>query len=781
MAASLVLALVVALAAGSAFGRGASDSGQGWRVATRFEVHPQGGGRIADLATGPGGDLALATQGFYAQPISVAVLTADGSPDLEFSGDGLIQPQLEPGHPFADDPIRVILAGEGPHLSLTVAGTVDLPSGETEVEIRRYGADGRLDPSFGRRGVVDTPGREVAGLFPGPGGGLVLFAEDPGYYTSEVVRRFGPDGSPIRSSRKPKGLSHIRAAFSRPGGGFLLEVGAERSNYPSLIRLDRIGTPIGRPISKKDGWGFELSAADADGQALGILGGKLVRLNPDDRTVDSDFRPSIPACSSGSGPAYPNAVLPEPDGRILVSVDCGLVRLESDGSLDPSFGGGHPVSAVGGSSHLALGAGGSIVFANWRDKGALPTVGRLDGSGATDAGFESTGSATLSLPAPRSSRAAGIIATGGKLIAAGTALCASECERFALARYGARSGRLDRSFGKDGTVTGKPNLGAASGLATTPDGDIVVVGSTPEPGRVDHGTSFALEEFRPSGRPNLSFGKNGSTFVQVSNTDNERSEATAVAVGSTGKIVVAGTAGCPRGEICFTVALFLRNGRLDRSFGHGGVFRMPGGIEATAVAIDGRNRVVATGGEEGYFITVRLTGRGRLDKSFGSGGIVVHRQRNSFKELYAGDLGPKALAIEEDGSIVVAGGNEASHAIFERYLPSGRRDPKFGHRGRLLVQPLGVTALATTRCGIVAAGTMYPEGREEQMAIAGLAHDGQVHFSPRPIFGDALRSNGAAVTLAGGRAIVAGGVRTYARSSEFALAATPLGELVPDC
>jgi uncharacterized delta-60 repeat protein len=781
VAASLVLALVVAVTAGSAFGRGASGSGRGWRVATRFEVHPQGGGRIADLATGPGGDLALATQGFYAQPISVAVLTADGSPDLGFSGDGLIQPQLEPGHPFADDPVRVLLTGEGSDLSLTVAATVDLPSGKTEVEIRRYGADGRLDPSFGRRGVVDTPGKEVAGLFPGPGGGLVLFAEDPGYYTSEVVRRFGPDGTPIRSSKKSKGLPQIRAVFSRPGGGFILEVGAERSNYPSLIRLDRIGRPIGKPVSKKDGWGFELLAADADGRALGILGGKLVRLDPDNRTVDSDFRPSIPACASGSTAAYPRAVLPELDGRILVSVDCGLVRLESDGSLDPTFGGGVPVSGVGGSSHLALRAGGSIVFATWRGKGALPTVGRLDGSGATDTSFGSTGTATLSLPAPRSSRAAGIIATGDKLIAAGTALCATECERFALARYGARSGRLDRSFGKGGTVTGTPNLGAASGLATTPGGDIVVVGSTPEPGRVDRGKSFALEEFHPSGSPNLSFGKNGSTFVQVSNTDNERSEATAVAVGSAGKIVVVGTAGCPEYEICFTVARFLPSGRLDRSFGHGGVFRMPSGIEATAVAIDGRNRVVATGGEEGYFITVRLTGRGRLDKSFGAGGIVIHRQRNSFKELYAGDLGPKALAIEGDGSIVVAGGNQTSHAIFERYLPSGRRDPKFGHRGRLLVQPLGVTALATTRCGIVAAGTMHPEGREEQMAIAGLAHDGHVHFAPRPIFGDALRSNGAAVTLAGGRAIVAGGLRRYARSSEFALAATPLDALVPDC
>ena len=35
----------------------------------------------------------------------------------------LIQPQLEPGHPFADDPVRVLLTGEGSDLSLTVAAT----------------------------------------------------------------------------------------------------------------------------------------------------------------------------------------------------------------------------------------------------------------------------------------------------------------------------------------------------------------------------------------------------------------------------------------------------------------------------------------------------------------------------------------------------------------------------------------------------------------------------------------------------------------------------------
>jgi uncharacterized delta-60 repeat protein len=405
-----------------------------------------------------------------------------------------------------------------------------------------------------------------------------------------------------------------------------------------------------------------------------------------------------------------------------------------------------------------------------------------------DRRFGASGRVRLRLPAPRASEATALIAVGDRLLAAGTVACGSECERFALARYSARTGRLDRSFGRGGKALGAAGKGSARTVAVAPDSDIIVAGPPPEGGiPPDHERAFTLERFDSSGRRDQRFGKRGVVVEQFAQGAGG-SKANAVAVQGDGRIIVAGYSSCRAAGICFTIARFLPGGSLDKSFAHAGVFRLDGGLEAADLALGGGGKIVATGGGGGYFVTIRLTGHGRLDPSFGDGGIVVHRQRVRFKGLLDYSIGAKALAMDPDGSVTVAGGSDGalSQAVFERYLPDGHRDRGFGHRGRLLIQHFSASGLAATRCGFVAAGTMRFHRRERQMAATGIGRNGEVRSRPHPLLPTDRLSDGAAITLAAGRAIVAGSRHPYTTSrefalSEFALAAKPLAALLPRC
>jgi hypothetical protein len=289
--AATLLVLVVA-ATRSTVGRAGSVFGGDGRVLTRFEVHPQRSGTIEDLAVSADGRVALATAGRSVQPIQLSMLNAGGSPDRSFGGDGLLQPQLERGRPFLDEPVRVALSGRGRNLSLLVAGTVKKRTGETVVQIRRYLSDGRRATRFGRRGVAESPGREAVALRAAPGGGFVLLTNGKsGYsYWGGLVSRFGPEGA-LPGTGPSKRVAPFRRVAGGVGGELVTEVGWRRSSESGILRLDAHGRVVGRtlaPVTARSR--FRLVGQDPAGRALGWLDGGLVRLSPDDRTVDADFR-----------------------------------------------------------------------------------------------------------------------------------------------------------------------------------------------------------------------------------------------------------------------------------------------------------------------------------------------------------------------------------------------------------------------------------------------------------------------------------------------------------
>jgi uncharacterized delta-60 repeat protein len=107
---------------------------------------------------------------------------------------------------------------------------------------------------------------------------------------------------------------------------------------------------------------------------------------------------------------------------------------------------------------------------------------------------------------------------------------------------------------------------------------------------------------------------------------------------------------------------------------------------ALAVGRDGKPVVagVSRRGSRTVGALARYTASGRLDPGFGVGGRVL-------TEFGSRSSGVRAVAVQADGKVVVAGGTYdprtgASRFGLARYTVRGRLDPTFGRGGKLLTR-----------------------------------------------------------------------------------------------
>ncbi|MBV9918113.1 MAG: hypothetical protein JO153_16545 [Solirubrobacterales bacterium] len=153
-----------------------------------------------------------------------------------------------------------------------------------------------------------------------------------------------------------------------------------------------------------------------------------------------------------------------------------------------------------------------------------------------------------------------------------------------------------------------------------------------------------------------------------------------------GRIVVVGQAlgplvnGQPRNQI--VVLRYLSNGRLDRRFGSGGIFKtaLPaasGPYNATSVAVDQAGRLIVAGGDgRGDMLALRLSANGRPDRSFGP-------NRNGVVAVPDGDFA-LSVAVGPGGRILLGGANGSANGrpmVVARLTSSGRLDRGFGRGG----------------------------------------------------------------------------------------------------
>jgi uncharacterized delta-60 repeat protein len=277
------------------------------------------------------------------------------------------------------------------------------------------------------------------------------------------------------------------------------------------------------------------------------------------------------------------------------------------------------------------------------------------------------------------------------------------------------------------------------------------------------GNDFALLRHLPDGRLDRSFGSGGLVVTDLGVTSDD--SVSALALQLDGRIVVAGNSGDRP-----VLARYLPDGRHDPSFGREGSLIVGAGlISAWALALGNDGRIVI-GGQGGVlggpydFAVARYLPDGALDTSFDGDGVVT-------TDLGSTGERAAAVAVQPDGTVVAAGSSGASFAVV-RYRPDGRPDPAFGAGGVVTAGPdIGAgQALVGEPDGrlVVAGGQVTPIGR--QVAVARYRPDGALEaLVTTDVVPDRPEEAWAAARQADGKLVVAGGSFT----GEFAWEAGP--------
>ncbi len=386
-------------------------------------------------------------------------------------------------------------------------------------------------------------------------------------------------------------------------------------------------------------------------------GGKVIT-NLGDCT--NDYAQSVALQSDGkivvAGKSSSNACCP-------YNYDFALARYNSDGTLDNTFCfGGIDTSDFGGISEdgyssVAIQNDGKIVVAGYSKNftGYDFTLVRYDSNGTLDNSFGSGGKVLTDFGSLADIGHSVIIQSDNKIVVAG--VCSYPNRDFAIVRYNS-DGSLDNTFGTGGKVTtdfGTNDSGYS--LALQSDGKIVMAGES----NVGTAKDFAIVRYNGNGTLDSTFGSSGKVTTAIG-TSNDSGYS--LALQSDGKIVVAGSSFNSSSYYDFAIVRYNSNGSLDTTFDYDGKITMDlgnAGDGFSSVVIQTDNKIVAAGGSNnggnGDFALIRFNNDGSLDSTFGFSGIIL----TDFGSSY--DYGA-SVAMQSDNKIVVAGYTRISNYDF---------------------------------------------------------------------------------------------------------------------
>jgi uncharacterized delta-60 repeat protein len=504
------------------------------------------------------------------------------------------------------------------------------------------------------------------------------------------------------------------------------------------------------------------SSADAvalapDGKVViaGSGQGAAARFNADG-TLDTGFGGDGWADLPPAG-RVATAVAVQGDGKVVLAGATPsllwVARLNSDGSVDTSFGGGDGVfeysspdlQRVAALKILPdakiLAAGGDGMF--W--------VARLDPAGALDTGYGFGGLSSAN-PTAGGDRAEALdVDPDGRVLVAGTESPGTgDSQRGAVARFGA-NGRPDTTFGggdavaevtpaastalavhtlADGKVAlggtapgalyvarlnadGTPDAGfAPGGAALVPDPSAPalpsaafgsmgfddaarLVAAGPAPDWTGSSNAVVVRRFTADGAPDATFADGGEARVVVGDAE---PRATDLAVAPGGGIAVSArsNSGTPPLQTAAVVRL-TPGGAPDASFGGDGVATAPGrapasvGITRIAELPDGK--YVAAGTLNDLLLVARYNRDGSLDTSFDSDGWATP----TVPRLTSG---PSSLEVLPDGKLLLGSGvsvsfNRTGGFVLARLNADGTPDLTFGDGGAVFT-PIGGTSVITS-------------------------------------------------------------------------------------
>ena len=392
-----------------------------------------------------------------------------------------------------------------------------------------------------------------------------------------------------------------------------------------------------------------------------------------------------------------------PNNKIMVagynsSQHFSVARLNSDGTLDKSFGGTGRVDTNLGSGQdigrsVIVQADGKILVAGYSDLGrnngdADFAVVRYNIDGTLDATFGSNGKVTTAVgnPAWGGDYAYRVgLAADGSIIVSGSCstLTGSNTKSrdFAIVKYKA-NGTIDTSFSSDGIATA--TIGTADDQGTCQyvqlDGKILIggwsIGNSNNPDQY----YFSIVRYNPDGSLDQTFGSGGKVASAINvnwqwptNSQWNIGDVRDMIEQSDGKIIMAGSIanqpwvtydknGKPEatgGTFSFIARRFNIDGTIDDSFGVNGstIINSTVGI-CQAVVIQGDGKILLGGwGANGSnpsdfnFQITRLNTDGSIDQTFNNNGILTVDFNNGRDYLFD-------MKIRNDGVLVVSGFTE---------------------------------------------------------------------------------------------------------------------------
>ena len=388
-------------------------------------------------------------------------LAADGDLDPTFGTGGKVVTNFDTPDANAN---TIALQPDG---KIVAAGWLFTPTGSLDFAVARYRPDGSLDPTF------DFDGRVRTDFFG---------AED----VAEAVA-IQPDGKILAAGLVRAGL-HVFFGVAR----YTADGGLDPTFDGDGRAVSTFAGSVHAMVLQPDGRVVVAGRAPRGGTGDDIT---LSRFNPDG-TLDSTFgsggtvQTDIAGLNDGV-----SALLLLPGGKLLavgstgsnVTVtDIALVRYNSDGSLDATFGtGGKTVTDIAGRADdptdAALQSDGKIVLSAFIGDLAVPggriAVVRFLANGELDTVFGSGGRAYVTFPDFDEAATAVAIQADGKVIAAGLAFGSAHYD-FALVRFDS-TGTPDSTFAPSGAGIVTDFFGASDwvfDVLVQPDGKIVAGG-----------------------------------------------------------------------------------------------------------------------------------------------------------------------------------------------------------------------------------------------------------------------------------------------------------------
>jgi uncharacterized delta-60 repeat protein len=302
-----------------------------------------------------------------------------------------------------------------------------------------------------------------------------------------------------------------------------------------------------------------------------------------------------------------HAITIDSNGKILVagqgrSSDFALVRYNSYGVLDNTFGTGGIVTtditsySYGDKFHdITIDSNGKILAAGYVDDGSNSNFAlvRYNSNGSLDTSFGGgDGKVTTDFGSGDDFGRAMTIDSSGKILVGGYARNGSN-DDFGLARYNS-NGSLDTSFGGgDGKVTTNFGSGNDQGFAMTIDssGKILVAGYAWNGSNRD----FSLARYNSNGSLDTSFGGgDGKVITDFGSGDDE---GRAITIDGNGKILVSGFASNGSNDD-FALARYNSDGTLDTTFDTDGKITKAigsGNDEGYDITIDSSGKILVAG------------------------------------------------------------------------------------------------------------------------------------------------------------------------------------------